>query len=209
MAKRLFRNFLFWAALVSAAFVLGLAIASGSRNHSHKHSLSIEKTANVVEKIRQIARFNTASYYEELVVTRRKANQHVDNAVGNRIADFLSVRDGLITDELCMIAKGTVRAGYDLSSIEEDAIRTSGDTLFVRLPVAMVLDVQLNPSDCEMYVCDGQWSDSEMASVQREAKNRLYSNALDSGILDAARNSGERQLENLFSSFGFGTVVLE
>ena len=193
--------------LLSAALI-GI-IAQRKQSEPGARGLKIDKTANVVEKISAMARLTSACYYEELVAVRRKPNAHVDNKLGNALANLVSARDGLVTDELCIIAKGSVRAGYNLKNLASDAVRTSGDTLIVRLPMPMVLDVQLNPSDCEVYFSDGRWTQEEITALQKEASDKLYVNALSSGILETARESGEKQLRTLLGSLGYATVLFE
>jgi len=197
------------ALIIIASALLCLAISRRQQPAIRAKGLQIEKTANVVEKISSLARLCSACYYEELVASRRKPNAHVDNVIGNAIADMVSARDGLITDELCIIARGRVRAGYNLKNLKGDAVRISGDTLYLSLPKPMVLDVQLNPSDCEVYVSDGHWTQEEMAALQKEAKDKLYVNALSSGILKTARESAEKQLRMFLGASGFACISIE
>jgi hypothetical protein len=63
--------------------------------------LKIEKTANVVEKIKEISEFTTACYYEEAVLK--------DNKVEKNEGGFLGLIDMETSKEIVIIAKGKVR----------------------------------------------------------------------------------------------------
>ena len=75
--------------------------------------LKIENTANVVEQIKKISEFTTVCYYEEAVVKNEK-----QTSANNTITDFLKLSPDSIHEEIVIIAKGKVRAGFDLSKIK-------------------------------------------------------------------------------------------
>lgn len=172
--------------------------------------VKIDKTANVVTEIKNISKFTTAYYYEELTLEEKKKNSLVNNKIGNTIASWLGKsKEGLIQDELCLIVNGKVRAGYDLSAIQQEDILINGDTLIVKLPKVVIFDVVANPSNVDIFIEDGDWSHQEIAKIQSRAKNRLEADAKKSGILETAKKSGEKQLKILFKTFGFKQVILK
>lgn len=170
--------------------------------------LKIEKTANVITEVKKISKFTTACYYEEVALAEKKANDMVDNAAGKYVASLFG-KQNLVEDELCIIANGKVRAGYDFEKLSDDAIKVSGDTLEVKLPEVEIFDIVVNPSNFDVYVNDGTWTHEQVTEVQGKAKAKIEDDAKKAGIIEKAKTSGEEQLVNLFKTFGFGTVVLK
>ncbi len=163
--------------------------------------LKIENTANVVEKIKEISEFTTACYYEEAVLK--------DSKVEKNEGGFLGLVDTETSKEIVIIAKGKVRAGFDLSKVTEDKINIKNDTIGITLPEPEIFDVIINPSDYEMYIEEGKWSHEEVTALQTNYRTQLLEKAKDAGILNKAKESGKKRLENLFQTFGFSVVELK
>ena len=60
----------------------------------------------------------------------RKPQKIVDHKLGRFLADKLHKENGIVYDEVCLIAKGNVRAGYDLKEISSQDIQISNRVLF-------------------------------------------------------------------------------
>ena len=159
--------------------------------------LEIDPTANVVEHIRKISEFTTACYYEEYVIQHKKPAS--DNAMFNSI---------MATPEIVLMAKGRVRAGFDLGKLSADDISFSGDTLRVVLPAPEIFDVITNPSDYEIFVEQGGWTHEEITELQIGGRERVLANAMEDNILQKADSIGRERLTALFQTFGFGVVEL-
>lgn len=169
--------------------------------------LEIDRTANVITEARRISRFTTACYYEEVTLVDKKTNDLVDNAAGDFLSSLLG-KKALIEDEICIIANGKVRAGYDFGKLSDNAVRIADDTLEVTLPEVEILDVVVNPSGFDIYCSDGKWTHEQVTAIQGKAKARIEDDARKAGIMEKAKASGEEQLTNLFKTFGFSTVIL-
>lgn len=163
--------------------------------------LKIDKTTNVVEKIKEISEFTTACYYEEAVLKDKKTNSNDGNLLG-----LVGVET---SKEIVILSKGKVRAGFDLSKINAESIHISGDTLSIKLPQPKIFDIITNPSDYEMYVEDGKWSHDEISALQAEYRNQLLAKAKEAGILTKAKEAGKKRLESLFMTFGFSVVKVK
>ena len=160
--------------------------------------VKIENTANVVEKVKKISQFTTACYYEEYVLQSRKG-------VAEEKGIFTKSIDTVYYD-IVLTVHGTVRAGYDLSKMEQSDITISGDTINVRLPQPEVLDVISNPSDYKIFEEQGEWSHEEIVAIQSEGKIKTLNNALKNNILGKANEQGEQRVANLFTAMGFKQV---
>lgn len=187
-----------------------------------REPLSIENTANVVEEIKKIGEFTTACYYEEMALQ----DSYVDKTqVMGRDADKLAGKalrkvglDGWASkadniskvvnsdNEILLIGKGHVRAGFDLRKVQESDLFIHGDTLDITLPPTEVFDIIMNPSDFTTEYEKGTWSHELTKSIKERARATLEQNAIEYGILTKAEENGEKQLETIFTAFGFKKV---
>ncbi len=185
------------------------------------HELSIDKTANVVTQIKEISEFTTACYYEELVIQKEKYSikeKNAESSVWNKVKQMAGVDvgvqeqaepDSTLDGRLVLIVKSKVRAGYDLSKVEENDIVFAGDTLSIKLPEPEIFDVIVNPSDWEIYYRKGDWADEEIRNIQSGAKDEIKQDAIDYGLLEKAVSSGKESLKSLFKTIGVSEVVFQ
>ena len=159
-------------------------------------TVKIDETPNVVTEIRGIKKFTTACYYGDVTISKEKASD-------NWLKNLLRQRD-----RICLIGRGTIRAGYDFEKLPADAVKISGDTLRVKLPPVEVLDTICNLKDCEVFIDDGNWPHDRVQSIHADLQNVLVDDALKCHIIAKASKSGKAQLQKLFKSFGFTTVIL-
>ena len=166
--------------------------------------LKIDKTENVIEEIRKISELTTACYYQELVIKDYKAEPTILNGV----SQAMRLGGDSTRYEIVLIAKGSVRAGFDLSNISKDNLSVDADTLAITLPRAQVMDVIVNPSDCEIYSEEGNWTNEEIANIKYKTSERLRRNALQDGLIEKAETSGVEKIKMFFKAFGFSNVKI-
>ena len=171
-----------------------------------KKKRSIANTPAVVVSIRKIAEFVTLCFYEDKIMIERKPKKIVDNKLGNYIADKLDKDDGLIYDEICLIANGQVRAGYDLNKITSHDIRIIDNVLEIKLPAPQIIDIIINPKGWDFYVEDGDWTEEEIKQIKSKAKSLVEQDAISYGVLQKTEQGKER-LKVLLMSFGFKEVI--
>lgn len=157
--------------------------------------LTIEKTANVVDEIKKIGEFTTACYYEEIAMH----DTRIDTTSILGITHHKS-------NEIVLVGKGIVRVGFNLAKITEEALNAHEDTLEIRLPDVEVFDVILNPSDFSIEYEDGTWDNEMLKPIKAEAKKQLEANAIASGILKRANESGRKHIKSMFATFGYNEV---
>ena len=168
--------------------------------------LKIDDTPTVVTEIKKISEFTSACFYEEIILQEKKTRKVVDNSIGEKIAGLFGKKEGLITDEIVIIAKGKVRAGFNLKNLADGDIRINGDTLTVNLPEAEIFDVIVNPSNFDIYIEDGTWDEEKVTEIKNKAVSKIKEDALTNGILVKATNSGVKKLSEMFKTFGFPVV---
>lgn len=214
--------------LIIAAVVIGLL---GSTFFCYKmgwfirEPLSIEKTANIVEEVKKIGEFTSAVYYEELALRdsyvdrgtimgrdaatlASKATKKIGLGFASNLAERTTAVVANSSNEIVLIGKGRVRAGFDLAKLQEGDFNVHGDTLVMTLPPAEVFDIIMNPSDFTIEYESGTWSHELTKPIKERAKLELEQNAIENGILAKAEESGKKRLETLFRSFGFNAVIL-
>ena len=163
-------------------------------------SLKIADTKNVVEHVREISEFTTASYYEEFVVQESKI------VAKESLFGFKKDQVDSVQNEIVIILKGKVRAGFDLSKMTEADLCAKSDTLLVQLPAPELFDVIINPSDYEIFIEEGKWSHDEIQAFQVQSKEQLRTHALQEDIIGKAKTEGKERLTNLFKTFGYKVV---
>lgn len=168
-----------------------------------KRDLSIEKTTNVVEEVKKIGEFTTACYYEEVPLR----DIRIDTIEREGLFG-IGAGKSFKENEIVLVGKGRVRAGFDLSKVKDGDMNVHGDTLEMKLPQAEMFDIIMNPSDFTTEYEKGTWSHELTKPLKERAKADLEKNAIDYGILQKAEESGLKRLEILFKTFGFNTVLL-
>ena len=190
--------FIIIIAAVAGGLYLGYRLNLFSLPSFGKNALTIEKTANVVEEIQKIGEFTTACYYEEIAMH----DTRIDTT------SILGIKHHK-NNEIVLIGKGIVRAGFDLDKISEDALTAHRDTLEILLPEVEIFDIILNPSDFSVEFEDGTWDNETLKPIKAEAKKQLEANAIASGILKKADESGRKHLKNLFATLGYNEVCFK
>ena len=187
--------------VLAAAVVLALLVfLLLNVKKQREERLQIERTELLVDQVRRIGELSSAGYYEELVLTDRDESMlaELKRATGlNRLTG---------NDDFVIICKGRVRAGFDLTKVQETDFSTSGDTLRLTLPPVEILDVVINPTDYELFA--GHRTHEETIGIVLLAKQRLRSDAVRSGILDQAERSAAGTLRRFFAAMGYREVVV-
>ena len=144
----------------------------------------------IVESIRAMQQFVTASYYEELPIVNTKDRQWP-------IPD----------DDLVIIYNVTIEAGFDLSQLTDDDITLQGDSaITVRLPAPAILTRKCNPSDKTIFHDSNKWNQAELDKMHQEALDKVEHNARRDGLMTTALTNGRQYIAQLLGSFGFKQV---
>ena len=144
----------------------------------------------IVESIRAMQQFVTASYYEELPIVNTKDRQWP-------IPD----------DDLVIIYNVTIEAGFDLSQLTDADITLQGDSaITVRLPAPAILTRKCNPSDKTIFHDSNKWNQAELDKMHQEALDKVEHNARRDGLMTTALTNGRQYIIQLLGSFGFKQV---
>lgn len=176
------------------------------RRKRQKQIGSIENTQNVIVSIREIAELTTASFLSETVEEKRKRKKGAEGKVGD-LLDKVGA-DYTINDVICIIVRGVVHAGYNLKHIKEEDFRYADGKLTISLPPVEILDVIVNPTDCDPYMQHGHWSFDEITEIEANAKNKIKDEAIAAHLLEQATKNGEKQIRALFLGLGYKNIEL-
>lgn len=178
--------------VIKAIVVVALAIflLMYARNFRGNHRISVEnevETSVTVNDIQRISELVTSSFYGETAMRSKKG--------------FMGRK------EIVVIGSGTVRAGFDLSSLTEDDFYYDGDTLYLDLPEPKILDVIVNPKDYEIFDSNSKdWTQNEINNIVSQMRKEIERDAIKHGVLATANTEGVKKMQRLLMDFGFKEV---
>ena len=138
--------------------------------------------------MKRISEFCTANYIGEVMIQDEEKH-------------FLNHKS------IVLIVRGKVRMGFDLSKMETKVVNDS--TINLTLPQVQILDIITNPSDIRTFSEKGSWSHERVTITKNAARAKLLELVMEENLLAIAEDNGKRQLEAIFSSFGFKRVNID
>jgi hypothetical protein len=165
-------------------------------------TVTARPTPNVVLAVRDLSRLEAATFHMEKVV---------------ELTDRQSRLFGLVEakDAILLVAVGDVVAGIDLSKVGDDDVQVdaAAGSVRVRLPAPEVLSASIDEGQTRVYQRETDVLASRNEQLEglarQEAERALRQGAIDGGILDRARASGERTVRSLLVSLGFTRVEID
>lgn len=181
--KKVIVKIFFIAILVAIVFFY-------AKRFRESHKISVEnevETSITVRDIQKISELATASFYGETAMKSTKG--------------FMGMK------EIVVIGSGTVRAGFDLSAMTENDFHCDGDTLYLDLPEAKILDVIVNPKDYEVFDSNSKdWTQEEINNIVSQIRKEIEMDAVNHGVLTKANTEGVKKMQHLLMGFGFDEV---
>jgi Protein of unknown function (DUF4230) len=166
----------------------------------------VDETPLVVAEIRNIAQLMTVEAYGEVVVDSTRYPLGIPPRVFNALPGNPL---GLLgASQLVLIVRGKVVAGIDLKSLDKNNVHIKGDSLFVQLPRAQVLDVITNPSDVEPFIERGNWDERAATVLKVRARNNLVQQALAQGALQQADSKARELVYELLKNTGYKWIMV-
>lgn len=170
-------------------------------------SVEIENTAIVIKEINALSQLITVTAYNEVVIDEViKGSSLFNNPV---VPTLLNVPDLKYADKkLVLVGKGKVLAGIDLANLTDKDIFVNGDSVSMKLPKAMILQVIINPSGYDTFEETGTWTDAEARAVKLKLRDKLIITVLRQNILQKAADKAKLLMENFLNSLGFKKVTV-
>lgn len=173
--------------VASAAFVYWLL---GSSNASVATKEHVELSPTQIERIKAIGQWEFLTVSDEELVD--------------------TVRHGFFgDDELVRIYTGTLRLGIDMADVEEDWIRTDGDTLRVLLPPVRLLDTNfIDEASARSFYESGRWTQADRKALARKARQKMLARCLTPQNIASAEQNAAAQFHQMLRAMGFPYVSI-
>ena len=205
---RLLRRILILSLVLLAVVLLvrKTTLFPGLQNLFRPKPVQVDETPLLVTEIRNIAQLMTVEAYSEVVVDSTRYPLGIPPRVFNAIPGNPL---GLLgASQLVLIVRGKVIAGVDLKNLDKNNIQIKGDSLFVQLPHAQVLDVITNPSDVETFIERGKWDAGAATVLKVRARNKLVQQALAQGALQQADAKARQLVYELLKNTGYKHITV-
>lgn len=169
--------------------------------------VEIENTAIVIKEINALAQLITVTAYNEVVISEVIKGSSLFN--NPAVPGLLNIPNLKYADKkLVLVGNGKVLAGVDLAKLTDKAIFVKGDSVAVKLPRAMILQVIINPSDYDIFEESGKWTDAEARAVKLKLKDKLIITVLRQNILQKAGAGAKLLMENFLTASGFKKITV-
>jgi hypothetical protein len=162
----------------------------------------VDVTAIVINQVRGASDLTTAIFVMEAVIPTQQDWTLVNIPVGS--------------SKLLYIAYGEVRAGVDLSKLQQQDVVVKGDAILIRLPPPKILDRKIDVNRSRVYNYEKgvlglapDISYSLQSLAQREALSKIGAAACSNGLLDNANQKAELTVTRLLSFSGYSKITVE
>ncbi|MBE9222799.1 DUF4230 domain-containing protein [Cyanobacterium stanieri LEGE 03274] len=192
---------------VSVIFMVGLfflfqtsnKIMEGLKNLLPTVTNDIDTSKLIVQKIQGVSELTTTVFVMDAVIPTSSSRRIGDWVVGET--------------NLLYLARGEVRAGLDLSKIEENNIRVENDTLTITLPAPQILDSKIDVTKSQVYDYDRGFlslgpdvAPDLQTQAQRETLKKVVNSACDAHILTQANQRAVLTITQLMENTGYDSV---
>jgi Protein of unknown function (DUF4230) len=155
----------------------------------------------VVAGIQRLNELATVKYTTQVLVTEEE-NAEI---LRQPLPEFLT------GEKVLLVAVGEVEAGVDLDELGSEDVRVTGDTVYIDLPAARILDSSLDEDKTRVYDRDRgvlkiRGNDDLIEEARRDAEDRMVKAAKDNDILTKAQENAEASIRTLITSLGYDEV---
>ena len=163
------------------------------------HEQELYSASGVLEQVKDISELNTVEMYFNEIIDFKNAKL------------FNNFQIPFTEKSFIFTVKSKVKAGVDLSSIDEGDIAISGKSLLIQLP---------NPTNTSKEILsykvydekDGLFNEVTTEDTLKALElfeKDMEEQALSSGIIEKSKENTEHIIRNLFLSYGFESIELE
>ena len=163
--------------------------------------IQLKETVLILEDVKSIAQFFTATAYEDIAIdtTKQISKSTIMSAFSKSKTE---------PSRFVILAQGKCMAGTDLSNIKTEDIVVKDSCLSITIPAAKILTTIVNPSDFDIYIDEGNWSDEEVKGIKVTALKRIELLAISDELLKNASERTKLLLTQFFKSIGFKQVTV-
>ena len=163
------------------------------------HEQELYSASGVLEQVKDISELNTVEMYFNEIIDFKNAKL------------FNNFQIPFTEKSFIFTVKSKVKAGVDLSSIDEGDIAISGKSLLIQLPNPTITSKEIlsyKVYDEKNGLFNEVTTEDTLKALELFEKD-MEEQALGSGIIEKSKENTEHIIRNLFLSYGFESIELE
>ena len=163
------------------------------------HEQELYSASGVLEQVKDISELNTVEMYFNEIIDFKNAKL------------FNNFQIPFTEKSFIFTVKSKVKAGVDLSSIDEGDIAISGKSLLIKLPNPTITSKEIlsyKVYDEKNGLFNEVTTEDTLKALELFEKD-MEEQALDSGIIEKSKENTKLIIRNLFLSYGFESIELE
>ena len=163
------------------------------------HKQEMYSVSGVLEQVKDISELNTVEMYFNEIIDFKNAKL------------FNNFQIPFTEKSFIFTVKSKVKAGVDLSSIDENDIAISGKSLLIKLPNPKITSKEIlsyKVYDEKDGLFNEVTTEDTLKAIELFEKD-IEKQALDSGIIEKSKENTKLIIINLFLSYGFESIEIE
>ena len=191
--KKIYKTMLLMLIVILATISVTFFVTN--KFHEQEHY----SASGVLEQVKDISELNTVEMYFNEIIDFKNAKL------------FNNFQIPFTEKSFIFTVKSKVKAGVDLSSIDEGDIAISGKSLLIRLPNPTITSKEIlsyKVYDEKNGLFNEVTTEDTLKALELFEKD-MEEQALSSGIIEKSKENTEHIIRNLFLSYGFESIELE
>lgn len=163
------------------------------------HEQELYSASGVLEQVKDISELNTVEMYFNEIIDFKNAKL------------FNNFQIPFTEKSFIFTVKSKVKAGVDLSGIDEGDIAISGKSLLIKLPNPTITSKEIlsyKVYDEKNGLFNEVTTEDTLKALELFEKD-MEEQALSSGIIEKSKENTEHIIRNLFLSYGFESIEIE
>ena len=163
------------------------------------HEQELYSASGVLEQVKDISELNTVEMYFNEIIDFKNAKL------------FNNFQIPFTEKSFIFTVKSKVKAGVDLSGIDEGDIAISGKSLLIQLPNPTITSKEIlsyKVYDEKNGLFNEVTTEDTLKALELFEKD-MEEQALSSGIIEKSKENTEHIIRNLFLSYGFESIEIE
>ena len=163
------------------------------------HEQELYSASGVLEQVKDISELNTVEMYFNEIIDFKNAKL------------FNNFQIPFTEKSFIFTVKSKVKAGVDLSSIDESDIAISGKSLLIQLPNPTITSKEIlsyKVYDEKNGLFNEVTTEDTLKALELFEKD-MEEQALGSGIIEKSKKNTENIIRNLFLSYGFESIEID
>ena len=191
--KKIYKTMLLMLIVILATISVTFFVTN--KFHEQEHY----SASGVLEQVKDISELNTVEMYFNEIIDFKNAKL------------FNNFQIPFTEKSFIFTVKSKVKAGVDLSSIDEGDIAISGKSLLIRLPNPTITSKEIlsyKVYDEKNGLFNEVTTEDTLKALELFEKD-MEEQALSSGIIEKSKENTKLIIRNLFLSYGFESIEIE